>query len=71
MVRSFSQRSFKTFFSTASGFGVLNLTETELQILVVEGDLTVEKLVLIDNGQTRTLEWKATVGKNAVAVRHL
>jgi len=66
-----SQRPFQTFFSTASGFGVLNLTKTELQIRVIEGDLTIEKLVLTDNGQTRPLEWKTKIGSNAVAVRRL
>ena len=66
-----SQRPFKIFFSTASGFGVLTLTGTELQIRVIEGNLTIERLVLTDNGQTTTLDWKATAGRNAIAVRHL
>ena len=66
-----SQRPFKIFFSTVSGFGVLNLTGTELQIRVIEGDLTLEKLVITEKGQTRTLEWKAKVRNNAVAVRRL
>lgn len=66
-----SHRPFQTFFSTASGFGVLNLTETEFKIRVIEGDLTIEKLVITEKEQTRTVEWKAKVRNNAVAVRRL
>lgn len=66
-----SHRPFKIFFSTASGFGVLHLTEKELQVRAIEGDLAIEKLVLTANGQTRTLEWKATIRTDAVAVKQL
>jgi len=64
-----SIRPFKTFFCTASGFGVIVLDAGILRIHVLEGELPVEKLVLTDGTQTRTLEWRTTVRTDAPAIR--
>ncbi|MGO9127178.1 MAG: GH116 family glycosyl hydrolase [Terriglobales bacterium] len=64
-----SVRPFKTFFSTASGFGIISLDARSLRIEVIEGELTVEKLALTEGNQTRTLDWKVTVRPDAPATK--
>jgi len=64
-------RPFKTFFSTASGFGTVTLDAHAIRIEVLEGDLVVEKLLLAEGSQTRTLDWKATVRPDAPASRNI
>jgi len=64
-------RPFKTFFSTASGFGTVTLDAHSIRIEVLEGDLVVEKLLLAEGSQTRTLDWKATVRPDAPASRNI
>jgi hypothetical protein len=64
-----SIRPFKTFFSTASGFGTLVLDARSLTIQVLEGELVVEKLVLTDGPQTKILEWKSTARPGAPAIK--
>ena len=39
-------RPFKTFFSSASGFGTIALEHRSLHLHVIEGELSLEKLVL-------------------------
>jgi hypothetical protein len=56
-----SVRPFKSFFSTASGFGTVVLEAHAIHIQLIEGELQLEKLVLSDGAQTKTLEWKTTV----------
>src|SRR4029077_12688210 len=63
-----SIRPFKTFFCPASGFGVIVLDAGILRIHVLEGELPVEKLMLTDGTQTRTLEWRTTVRTDAPAI---
>jgi hypothetical protein len=55
------ERPFKTFFSTASGFGSIALDAHSIRIDVIEGELTVKKLVLTESSQIRTLDWNVTV----------
>ena len=55
------ERPFKTFFSTASGFGSIALDAHSIRIDVIEGELTVKKLVLTESSQIRTLNWNVTV----------
>jgi uncharacterized protein (DUF608 family) len=64
-------RPFKTFFSTASGFGTITLDGRNLRIRIIEGELPLEKIVLTDRGQTHTLDWKTTVQPNASASKTL
>ncbi len=64
-------RPFKTFFSTASGFGTIELGGTSLRIQLLEGTLPLENLVLTDGAQTQTLEWKTTVQPGAPAIKNI
>jgi uncharacterized protein (DUF608 family) len=60
-------RPFRSFFSTASGFGTITLTKQTLEVRMVEGELTIEKVVLGEHGQTRTLQPRITAHPNAPA----
>jgi hypothetical protein len=62
-------RPFKSFFSAASGFGTITLDAKSLTIQILEGELAVEKLVLTDASQTKTLAWKSTARPNAPAIK--
>jgi hypothetical protein len=62
---------FKTFFSTASGFGTVMLDSRSLSIQIIEGELRLEKMVLTDRTQTRTLDWKTTVRPGAPAIKNI
>jgi hypothetical protein len=66
-----SVRPFKTFFSTASGFGTIELGARLLSVHLLEGALPLEKLVLTDGTHTRTLEWKATIQPGAPAIKNI
>jgi uncharacterized protein (DUF608 family) len=66
-----SIRPFKAFFSTASGFGTIVLDSRSIRVDVVEGQLTVEKLVLTQDAKTRTLDWSATSHPGTPAIREL
>jgi uncharacterized protein (DUF608 family) len=66
-----SIRPFKTFFSTASSFGTIELEGRSVRIQLLEGALSLEKLVLTDGAQTRTLEWKTTIKPGAAAIKNL
>lgn len=66
-----SIRPFKTFFSTASGFGTIELADQSLRIQLLEGVLQLEKLVLTQGAQTRTLEWKASIQSGAPATKNI
>jgi len=66
-----SGRPFKTFFSTASGYGTIALDERSLRVQLLEGVLPLEKLVLTEGSQTRTLEWKTTVQPGTPAIQHI
>ena len=64
-------RPFKTFFSTASGFGTIELGGRSLRIQLLEGVLALEKLVLTDGAQTQTLEWRTTLQPGAPAIKNI
>jgi hypothetical protein len=64
-------RPFKTFFSTASGFGTIVLDARTLRIHMLEGELPLEKLLLAEGKQARNLEWKTTVRPDAPAIKTL
>jgi len=64
-----SVRPFKTFFSTASGFGTLVLEARTLRIQMLEGELPLEKLVLADGTRAWNVEWKTTVRPDAPAIK--
>jgi len=62
---------FRTFFSTASGFGTITQDARTLRVEVQEGELQIEKLVLTNEAQARTLDWKATVRPDAPAIKNI
>ena len=64
-------RPFKTFFSTATGFGTISLEGRSLRIEMLEGELPLERLVLTDHAQVSTHEWKITVRPHQPAVMTL
>jgi hypothetical protein len=66
-----TMRPFKTFFSTASGFGTIELGGRSLRVQLVEGVLPLEKLVLTDGTQTQTLEWKTTIQPGDPAIKSI
>jgi uncharacterized protein (DUF608 family) len=64
-------RPFRTFFSTASGFGTITLGRGSLEVRMTEGELAIDKVVLSDRGATRNLQWKITAHPNAPAMVNL
>jgi len=64
-----SIRPFKTFFCTSSGFGTISLDGRSIRIQMLEGEMTVEKLVLADGNMTKTLEWKTKVRPDAPGIK--
>ena len=64
-------RPFAAFFSAASGFGVVHLSDHELRVQVIEGELEIEKLVLTEGEHARTLDWKATARVHSPAIKSL
>jgi uncharacterized protein (DUF608 family) len=60
-------RPFKSFFSTASGFGTIVLDEHVLRIQMIEGELQVEKLYLFLGSETKSKEWKVVARPSGVA----
>lgn len=63
-------RPFKTFFSTATGFGTIELDSGSIQIDLLEGELTLEKFVLTEGAQTKSLDWRTIVRPGAPATMH-
>jgi hypothetical protein len=64
-------RPFKTSFSTYSGFGTILLEPGVLRVEMIEGELVLEKLVLMEDGKSRDFEWKAIVRPNSSGVKRL
>jgi hypothetical protein len=64
-------RPFQCFFSTASGFGTITLHNRSLAVRLIEGELPIDKLVLVEGETSRTLDWKITVRSNVVGTREI
>jgi Glycosyl-hydrolase family 116, catalytic region len=64
-------RPFKAFFSTASGFGTIELDAKAVRVQLLEGVLLLERLVLTDGAQAQTFEWKTIVQPGAPAVKNI
>jgi uncharacterized protein (DUF608 family) len=64
-------RPFTAFFSTASAYGTITLTPTEISVRVLEGQLPVEKLILTRDGTPHPLDWKVTADPTRPAVKAL
>ena len=52
---------FRCFFSAAGGHGVIALAGGRLSLELLEGELTLDRVVLTQAGQTREIPWSATV----------
>lgn len=63
-------RPFKTFFSTATGFGTIELESGSIQIDLLEGELTLEKFVLTEGAYTKSFDWRTIVRPGAPATMH-
>jgi len=66
-----NSRPFKTFFSTAHGYGTITLDGRALSIHLLDGELPLEKVVLTEGGHTRNLDWKTTVRLVAPATKSI
>jgi len=64
-------RPFRTFFSSASGFGTIALDSRSIRVEVLEGQLIMEKLVLTQGATTHVLHWEATAHPGTPAIREL
>ena len=62
------EKKFRTFFSTASGYGTITLSKNKLTIRITEGHLAVETLYLTMKGKTRSFDCGLTArpGKKLV-----
>lgn len=60
-------RPFKSFFSTASGYGTIGLENKSVSIQMIEGELKIERLWLTTAAGTRMSEWKITARPNSAA----
>ena|SRR6266849_6369538 len=70
LVRPPAERpAIQDFFCTASGFGTIVLDARNIRIRMLEGELLLEKLVLADAAQSKTLEWKSTVRPDTPAIK--
>jgi hypothetical protein len=62
------EKKFRTFFSTAGGYGTITLSKNKLTIRITEGHLAVETLYLTMKGKTRSFDCGLTArpGKKLV-----
>jgi len=54
-------RPYKSFFSTARGFGTIDLEGDSVHVDLIEGELAVERLVLGGTAGEKSVDWKVTV----------
>jgi uncharacterized protein (DUF608 family) len=64
-------RPFQIFFSTASGFGTVLLDHDSLHVKLIEGRMQIDKVVLVQGPQSRTLEWNTHVTAGQPAVKKI
>jgi hypothetical protein len=64
-------RPFRTFFSTASAYGSISLERDSIRIQLLEGELLLEKVVLTEGTQSRTLDWNTTIRPDNPAVKKI
>ncbi len=62
-------RPFQCFFSTASGFGTIALDERVVSVQIVEGELSVERLVYSDEAGTHAFDWRVRVRPGTTATK--
>ena len=64
-------RPFKVFFSTATGFGLIELDTKALHVRMVEGELTIEKLVLQRGAERKVSVWRIVAKPGQTSSRTL
>jgi len=64
-------RPFRTFFSSASGFGTITLDTRALRVDVLEGEFVLEKLMLLEGSKTKAVIWNATARPGSPAIKDL
>ena len=62
-------RPFQCFFSTASGFGTIALYERVVSVQIIEGELSIEKLVFSDEAGMHSFDWKVRVRPGTTATK--
>ena len=62
-------RPFRSFFSTASGFGTIELEEKTVGIHMIEGELRLKRLALTMGDETRWFDWDTVVRPDVPAVK--
>lgn len=55
------EHAFRTFFSTAKGFGSIELTNETLAIELAEGELSISSIALTHENTTRELPWNTII----------
>jgi uncharacterized protein (DUF608 family) len=58
---------FQCFFSTAFGYGTIATDGHKVTIKILEGELSIDRLVITDAESTRKLDWKVQARPDAVA----
>jgi hypothetical protein len=66
-----SVRPFASFFSAASGFGIITLDDRSISIRMVEGELAIDNLHLALPSGSKSLLWKLTARPGSAAVLRL
>src|SRR3984885_5771220 len=64
-------RPFKSFFSTASGYGTISLDGHTVTVNMIEGELPIEKLRFTDAEGTRSSAWKVTAKAGTPAATNI
>ncbi len=64
-------RPFKSFFSTASGFGTITLDDRSVRIQMIEGELPIEKLVVTVGAQTKSIDWNITILPDVPSIKSI
>jgi uncharacterized protein (DUF608 family) len=64
-------RPFQSFFSTARGFGLIKLDSQTLRIQMIEGELPLQRVILLDGGQVKEMDWSFTVRPGTPATRKI
>ncbi len=60
-------RPFQCFFSTASGWGTIELRDRTIAVRTIEGELKIEKLAVREGDDWRTIDWTVVVWPEAAA----
>jgi hypothetical protein len=60
-------RPFRSFFSTASGYGVIVREPAAVAVQMIAGELRIDRMILSEQGHARTIDWGTTARPGAAA----